>query len=101
MTRLLTRIPRWIAAAASAIALSILPTAVHAQFGFGLGFGPQIVFDPSAVGKLVDQLARQAEHIAVSRDQLQQQVIALRKLSSPPWRDITVAMAQIDALTRQ
>lgn len=91
----------WLIAAAMIVALGGLPATAHAQFGFGFGFGPQIVFDPTAVGKLVAQLARQAEHIAVARDQLQAQMIALRKLPSPPWRDITAAMAQIDALSRQ
>jgi P-type conjugative transfer protein TrbJ len=84
----------WIAAALTALTLLVVPPAAHAQFGLPFG-GPTIVYDPAAVGKLIDQ------HIAVSRDQLQAQIIALRKLTSPPWRDITAAMAQIDALTRQ
>src|SRR5689334_20281909 len=77
---------------------NLLPTTAHAQFGL---FGPTIVYDPAAVGKLVEQLIHQAEHIAVARSQLEQQIIALRKLPAPPWRDINAAMAEVDALTRQ
>lgn len=94
-----SRFRSWLAAVA-VVTFAALPTQAHAQFGLPFG-GPTIVYDPAAVGKLVDQLIRQAEHIAVARDQYLAQIIALRKLASPPWRDIAVAMAQVDALTRQ
>lgn len=70
-----------------------------AQFGFGLG--PQIVYDPTAVGKLVTQLSRQAQQVTLAQQQLQAQITALKKLSAPPWRDVRSAMAQADALIRQ
>jgi P-type conjugative transfer protein TrbJ len=59
------------------------------------------VYDPSAVGKLVTQLSRQAQQIATARQQLEAQLTALRKLPSPPWRDVSAAMAQADLLVRQ
>ncbi len=91
----------WLATAIAMIAFTILPTSAHAQFGLGLGFGPQIVYDPTAVGKLIAQLARQAEQIALAEQQLDAQITALRKLAAPPWRDIAAAMAEIDALAQE
>ena len=89
-----------VVALALALIVSSLPTTA-AQAQFGLPGLPQIVFDPTAVGKLVTQLGQQLQQINMQRQQFQAQVTAMRKLASPPWRDLSAAMAQVDALTRQ
>jgi P-type conjugative transfer protein TrbJ len=82
--------------------LTIVPR-MSAQIPFvgGLLGGPQIVIDPTAVGKLVTQLRQQLQQIAVARTQLQVAVDNMRKLASPPWRKIDVTLAQVGALTQQ
>ena len=82
--------------AALLIALTLLAApAAHAQFGL-LGSG--IVFDPSNFARNVLHYARRLEQIAMQKQQLQQQLVAMRKLPNPPWRDIRQTMAQIDGL---
>ncbi|MEP6495564.1 MAG: hypothetical protein ABJF01_22955 [bacterium] len=73
-------------------------TKASAQFGLpGL---PQVVIDPSAIGKLVSQLNQQLQQIQMQRNQLQQQVLSMRKLANPPLRQISGAMSQLDQLMR-
>ena len=82
--------------AALVVALTLLAApAAHAQFGL-LGSG--IVFDPSNFARNVLHYARRLEQIAMQKQQLQQQLVAMRKLPNPPWRDIRQTMAQIDGL---
>ncbi len=77
----------------------VTPSIACAQFGLpGL---PQVVYDPTAVGKLVSQISQMSQAIATARSQLQAQVANMTKLANPPWRTINIAMTQIDALTRQ
>ena len=64
------------------------------------GGGPIVVYDPSAVAKLVDQLRAQAEQIGMQQTQVEQQLLAMRKLPNPPWREIRLAMEQLEALMR-
>jgi len=75
-----------------ALTLIAAPSA-HAQFGFG-----GIVLDPSNLARNVLHYARRLEQIAMQKQQLQQQLVAMRKLPNPPWRDIRQTMAQIDGL---
>ena len=80
--------------AAFLMAVALLaPATVHAQFGFG-----GIVLDPSNLARNVLHYARRLEQIAMQKQQLQQQLVAMRKLPNPPWRDIRQTMAQIDGL---
>jgi P-type conjugative transfer protein TrbJ len=72
--------------------MALLPTPAAAQFG--LPGVPQIVYDPTAVGKLVTQLR-------VAQSQLQALRDNMRKLGSYNYRNIDGALAQIDAMTRQ
>lgn len=85
------------------LALSLVvaasPSIVHAQLSIpGM---PQVVYDPTAVGKLVTQLSRQMQQITVARGQLQAQIDNMRKLTNPPWRQINATMAQVDLLAQQ
>jgi P-type conjugative transfer protein TrbJ len=73
-----------------------MPGRTEAQLGV-----PQVVYDPSAVAKLVTQLSRQIQQITLARSQLQAQLDNMRKLSNPSWRTISATMSQIDVLTRQ
>ena len=86
--------PYRLARAALLIAVALLaPGTVHAQFGLG-----GIVLDPSNLARNVLHYARRLEQIAMQKQQLQQQLVAMRKLPNPPWRDIRQTMAQIDGL---
>src|SRR3989449_2302422 len=78
------------------IALTLLAApAGHAQFGLP---GSGIVFDPSNFARNVLHYARRLEQIAMQKQQLQQQLVAMRKLPNPPWRDIRQTVAQLDGL---
>jgi P-type conjugative transfer protein TrbJ len=57
-----------------------------------------VVFDPSNFARNVLHYARRLEQMDLQKQQLQQQLAAMRKLPSPPWRDITQTVAQLDAL---
>ena len=46
-------------------------------------------------------IARRLEQEAMQSEQLAQQVLAMRKLANPSWRDITRTLAQMDALMQQ
>jgi type IV secretion system protein TrbJ len=80
--------------AALLVALTLIAApSAHAQFGLG-----GIVLDPSNLARNVLHYARRLEQIAMQKQQLQQQLVAMRKLPNPPWRDIRQTMAQIDGL---
>ena len=99
MPKFLHNHARAMTVAVLAVTLLAVPSTGHAQLGF-IGV-PQIVFDPSAVGKLATQLTRQIQQIGVARSHLQTQVDNMRKLGRYELRDVNRTMSQIDALTRQ
>lgn len=78
---------------------ALSPATASGQLGL-LG-APQIVYDPTAVGKLVTQLSRQAQQITVAKAHLQAQLDDMRKLANPNLRAINTTLAAIDGLTRQ
>lgn len=78
------------------LVMSVAPRAAHAQFGLG-----GVVFDPKNLAQAVALYNRVAEQLAAQRQQLAAQLTAMQKLAAPPWRDITAAMTQVDALARQ
>ena len=79
-------------------AFVLAPAVAQAQFGL-LGSG--IVFDPSNFARNVLHYSRRIEQMNLQRRQLQQQIIAMRKLRNPNWRQINAAVAQVDALMQQ
>src|SRR5467141_1597766 len=84
--------------AAGALALLgclLTPTKARAQFGL---IGGGIVFDPSNFARNVLHYARRLQQMALQKQQLQQQLAAMRKLPNPPWRDIRQTVAQLDGL---
>jgi P-type conjugative transfer protein TrbJ len=84
---------RWIPVVVCGLLCGASPA--HAQFGLG-----GVVFDPRNLAQAVTLYRRVLDQLALQRQQLQSQVLAMRKLATPPWRDITTTMAQIDAITR-
>ncbi len=92
----MNRVPAGLLRTALPLAL-ILFAAPAAQAQFGI-FGGGIVFDPSNFARNVLHYARRLEQIAMQKRQLQQQLIAMRKLPNPPWRDIRQTIAQLDGL---
>ncbi len=90
--RLLGRLVRCRIAFAIAIVFTFTPVAtLHAQFG-------GIVFDPKNFARNVMQYERRLEQMAMQRQQLQQQLTAMRKLANPPWRDIRSTVTQLNAV---
>lgn len=67
-------------------------TARPAQAQF---FGPMPVVDVNATGQWVTQLLRMSQQIAALNQQVNNQITALRKLSSPSWRDINPALGNL------
>jgi P-type conjugative transfer protein TrbJ len=94
----LTKTRRLAASAIVAFGLGLTPSPAPAQFGL-LGSG--IVFDPSNFARNVLHYARRLEQMNLQRQQLQQQLTALRKLRAPNWRQITATLTQMDALMQQ
>ena len=88
---------RTIVVALAAAALTLTPQAAHAQFGL---FGSGIVFDPTNFARNVLHYARRLEQMNLQRQQLEQQLTAMRKLSRPNWREIDGTLAQADDLLR-
>ena len=86
------------ASLAVAFGLSVTPSPARAQFGL-LGSG--IVFDPSNFARNVLHYARRLEQMNLQRQQLQQQLTAMRKLRAPNWRQIDATLTQMDALMQQ
>ena len=78
------------------LALTLLcAPAAHAQLGI-LGSG--IVFDPTNFARNVMHYARRLEQEAIQKQQLEHQLLAMRKLPNPPWRSIRQTVAQLDGL---
>lgn len=71
----------------------LAPAAARAQFG--LPGVPQVVYDPSNFAKNAAQLAEQLNALALQRQQLAQQLRAMRKLTNPPTRSIAATMGQL------
>src|SRR5206468_8100876 len=94
----LVRTWRVAASLAVALGLGLTPSPARAQFGL-LGSG--IVFDPSNFARNVLHYARRLEQMNLQRQQLQQQLTALRKLRAPNWRQINATLTQMDALMQQ
>lgn len=67
-------------------------TTARAQLGSG------IVFDPTNFARNVLHYARRLEQMDLQKQQLEQQLAAMRKLPSPPWRDISQTVGQLNAL---
>ena len=64
-------------------------------------FGAMAVVDAGAIAKLTTQISRQAQQLAVARQQLQRYVDNMKKLSNPNWRTVNSTLAQVDALIAQ
>lgn len=92
------RSARLLVALLAAAGLVLAPAAAQAQFSL---FGSGIVFDPSNFARNVLHYSRRIEQMNLQRQQLQQQIIAMRKLRNPNWRQINAALSQMDALTQQ
>jgi P-type conjugative transfer protein TrbJ len=86
------------AAALAALGCLVTPPPARAQFGL---FGSGIVFDPSNFARNVLHYARRLEQMNMQRQQLQQQLAAMRKLRAPHWRQISATLSQMDALMQQ
>ncbi len=82
------------------VALGLALTAAPARAQFGL-FGSGIVFDPSNFARNVLHYARRLEQMDMQRQQLRQQLAAMRKLRAPNWRQIAATLTQMDALMQQ
>ncbi|HEY4129408.1 MAG TPA: hypothetical protein VGM50_02270 [Gemmatimonadaceae bacterium] len=82
-----------LAALVLVVALVATPCSAGAQL---LGSG--IVFDPSNFARNVLHYTRRLEQMDLQRQQLQQQLAALRKLANPSWRDISQTVAQLNTL---
>lgn len=90
---------RWLVVGLCAVLASGLgPARAAAQIPL-LGGG--ITFDPTNFARNVLHYARRLEQEAMQGEQLAQQVLAMRKLANPSWRDITGTLAQMDALMQQ
>jgi len=76
--------------------LSLLFLAPHESASAQLGSG--IVFDPTNFARNVLHYARRLEQMDLQRQQLEQQLAAMRKLPNPPWRDISQTVGQLNAL---
>ena len=92
------RSARFLAAVLTVGALLLAPATVEGQFSL---FGSGIVFDPSNFARNVLHYSRRIEQMNLQRQQLQQQIIAMRKLKNPNWRQINAALSQVDALMQQ
>lgn len=70
-------------------------SSARAQFGLG-----GIVLDPSNLARNVLHYARRLEQMNLQKQQLQQQVSAMKKLKNPNWRQINSTLDQINTLMR-
>ena len=82
------------AACAFVMAIGVSSSA-QAQFGLG-----GIVLDPSNLARNVLHYARRLEQMNLQKQQLQQQVSAMKKLKNPNWRQINSTLDQINTLMR-
>lgn len=83
---------------AAALGLTLHATDAGAQLPI---LGPLPVIDPAAIAQLLTQVRQQVQQLLVARQQLQMQIVNMRKLANPQWRGIAGTLGQIDALTQQ
>ena len=77
------------------VAAGLAPARAHALFG--LPVLPQIVFDPTAVAKLVAQVGQLQNQLTVARANAAAFLANTRKLTSPyAWRSINSAVTTVD-----
>ena len=87
-------------AALVGVFLMVLAGPSEAQFGIP-GLGPSIVFDPTNFARNVLHYERRLEQMAMQGRQLEQQLIAMRKLQNPNWRGIQAVLGQMEGLMQQ
>lgn len=77
------------------MAITLLtPSMSHAQFS-------AVVFDPTNFARNVMHYTARLEQMSMQVQQLQQQIVAMQKLSNPSWRQINTTLAQADVLMQQ
>jgi P-type conjugative transfer protein TrbJ len=62
------------------------------------GGGGGIVFDPTNFARNVLHYERRLEEIGLQQQQLEQQLLAMRKLQNPNWRGIQAVLAEMEGL---
>jgi P-type conjugative transfer protein TrbJ len=70
------------------------PTTSRAQF-------TAVVFDPTNFARNVMHYTARLQQMSMQVQQLQQQIVAMRKLGNPSWRQINATLTQADALMQQ
>lgn len=76
------------------LAAGLMPSRAYAFFGI-----PSIVFDPTAVAKLIAQINQLQNQLTVARANAAAFVANTRKLTSPyAWRSINTAVGTVDGL---
>ncbi|MGH7619639.1 MAG: hypothetical protein ACREPM_20695 [Gemmatimonadaceae bacterium] len=60
--------------------------------------GGGIVFDPTNFARNVLHYTRRLEQMDLQKKQLEQQLNAMKKLPSPPWRDINATVGRLNSL---
>ena len=70
------------------------PTTSQAQF-------TAVVFDPTNFARNVMHYTARLQQMSMQVQQLQQQIVAMQKLSNPSWRQINATLAQADVLMQQ
>jgi len=82
----------------SYLALATMLAAVAPRPASAQVIGGGIVFDPTNFARNILHYARRLEQMDLQKQQLEQQLAAMRKLPNPPWRNIANTVAQIDAV---
>jgi P-type conjugative transfer protein TrbJ len=82
-------------AATAGIIWIAVPHAAHAQLFGG------VVFDPTNFARNVLHYERRLEQMAMQRQQLEQQLVAMKKLQNPNWRGIQALLGQMEGLMQQ
>jgi len=94
-TRLRLSIPRWFSAAAVAVSLlAVVPAPASAQFG-------GVVIDLRNLAQNILHYRVRLQQFAAQKQQLTQQLNAMRKLSRPNWRNLGQLAQQIDQVVAQ
>ena len=63
--------------------------------------GSGIVFDPTNFARNVLHYERRIEQIGMQQQQLEQQLLAMRKLQNPNWRGIQAVLGEMEGLMEQ
>jgi type IV secretion system protein TrbJ len=83
----------------SSCALALFVAGLLGARGVGAQvIGGGIVFDPTNFARNILHYARRLEQMDLQKQQLEQQLTAMKKLPSPPWRDINATVAQLTSL---